>query len=516
MGGEPSRPVDPHVDRCELHKVKVCRSGAIPKQDQLAWKIAEVATDVAPIDAAAQDMVICRVIDNAGVATAACNRRPVVNARSQALAHPRKGGATVLGLANDRRFCAAWAAWANGTAVRELDFHDTFLAADYAHPADTIPPILAVAQQVGKKPNGQPVTGFDVIRGILVAYEIQISLVKGICLHKHKKDHIAHLCPAQAAGIGALLALGTDTIYQAVQQAVHVSFTTRQSRKGEISSWKAYAPAHAGKLAVEAVDRAMRGEKSPSPIYEGEDSVLAYMLDGPNSRYQIPLPKRGEPKTAILESYTKEHSAEYQAQALIDLAFRMRRKIADLARIQRITIHTSDHTHFVIGTGANDPEKMDPNSSRETLDHSAMYIFAVALQDGRWHHEESYTRQRASRSDTVSLWQGISTQLDAKWTQLYHAKRAFGARVEIELENGKTVEDELWVANAHPQGEAPFDRKSYTEKFETLTEGILSERERVRFLDVVHRLPTLATDLVELNVQLEPAKIESCAGHGIF
>ena len=32
-------------------------------------------------------------------------------------------------------------------------------------------------------------------------------------------------------------------------------------------------PAHAGKLAVEAVDRVMRGEGAPSPIYEGEDSV---------------------------------------------------------------------------------------------------------------------------------------------------------------------------------------------------------------------------------------------------
>ena len=42
-----------------------------------------------------------------------------------------------------------WAAWANGTAVRELDYHDTFLAADYSHPGDNIPPILAVAQTMG-------------------------------------------------------------------------------------------------------------------------------------------------------------------------------------------------------------------------------------------------------------------------------------------------------------------------------------------------------------------------------
>ena len=76
-----------------------------------------------------------------------------------------------------------------------------------------------------------------------------------------------------------------ETTYQAVQQALHVTTTTRQSRKGAISSWKAYAPAFAGKMAVEAVDRAMRDEGSPSPIYEGEDGVIAWMLSGPDARY---------------------------------------------------------------------------------------------------------------------------------------------------------------------------------------------------------------------------------------
>ena len=45
-----------------------------------------------------------------------------------------------------------------------------------------------------------------------------------------------------------------DVIYQSVQQALHITVSTRQSRKGEISSWKAFAPAHAGKLAIEAVE----------------------------------------------------------------------------------------------------------------------------------------------------------------------------------------------------------------------------------------------------------------------
>ena len=103
------------------------------------------------------------------------------------------------------------------------DPNDTFLAADYSHPGDNIPPVLAVAQHCGR-------TGMDLVRGLAAAYEIHVALVKGICLHAHKIDHIAHLGPSAAAGIGAALGLGTATVYQAVQQALHVTTTTRQSR----------------------------------------------------------------------------------------------------------------------------------------------------------------------------------------------------------------------------------------------------------------------------------------------
>ncbi len=462
--------------------------------------MAEVAVDPVPVDDKAIDMIINRIIDNASVAIAATNRRPVASARSQALCHPRTGGATVFGMPNSQTFSPEWAAWANGAAVRELDYHDTYLAADYSHPGDNIPPILAVAQQKNR-------TGKDLIRGIATGYELHINLVKGICLHKHKKDHIAHLCPAQAAGIGTLLGLDAETIYQSIQQALHVSFSTRQSRKGEISSWKAYAPAHAGKLSIEAVDRCMRGEGAPSPIYEGEDSVIAYMLDGKGGRYTVPLPEVGEAKLAILESYTKEHSAEYQSQALIDLAFKMRGEISDFDKIKDVVIHTSHHTHYVIGTGAEDPQKMDPKASRETLDHSIMYIFAVALQDGEWHHVKSYTPERAGRADTVRLWHKISTVEDPQWTELYHHsdpdKKCFGARIEITMEDGSKIIDELGRANAHPAGVQPFTRENYTHKFDVITDGIITREERDRFITLVEQLPELTTEEVkQLNVQV--------------
>ncbi|MDZ7799748.1 MAG: MmgE/PrpD family protein [Trueperaceae bacterium] len=500
------------------HHVRVHPSrDALPREEQLAWTLAEVATGTHDVPAAVRDMVINRVIDDAAVAVASLERAPVVAARRQATAHPRPGGATVVGLGNERRVHAEWAAWANAVAVRELDFHDTFLAADYAHPGDNIPPLLAVAQQTGCR-------GRDLLRGIVAAYEVQVALVKGISLHAHKKDHMAHLCPATAAGLGAMLHLPTAQVYQAIQQAVHVAFTTRQSRKGEISSWKAYVPGHSALLAITAVDRAMRGERSPSPIYEGEDSVLAWMLDGPDAHYVVPLPDPDEPRTAILETYTKAHSAEYQAQAFIDLAFEMRTKLpSDPDEIEEIVIRTSHHTHTVIGTGAHDPQKLDPHASRETLDHSLMYIVAVALQDGRWHHEDSYARARATKPDTVALWHKIRTEEDPSWTARYRdpdpGARAFGGTMTVRLRDGREIHGERAVADAHPNGAAPFARSDYLAKFRTLAAGIVPDEEQARYLSLVERLDELTPEEIE-ELDVQAPRVSDAASHrdggGIF
>jgi len=503
-----------------LHEVRAHKEKErLPREQQLAWKIAEVAADPVPVDADVAEMIGSRIIDNASVASASLNRHPVMTARAQAVAHPRGDGATVFGLAARDRFESEWAAWANGVAVRELDFHDTFLAADYSHPGDNIPPILAVAQALSKN-------GKDLVRALATGYEVQVALVKGICLHEHKIDHVAHLGPSAAAGIGTLLNLPVEIIYQAVQQALHVTTATRQSRKGEISSWKAFAPAHAGKLAIEAVDRAMRGEGAPSPIYEGEDGVIAWMLGGWDARYIVPLPAKGEPKRQILDTYTKQHSAEYQSQAPIDLARKLGRQIVektggDWDRVKDILFRTSHHTHYVIGTGANDPQKMDPTASRETLDHSIMYILAVALQDQAWHHVRSYAPERAQRANTVRLWHKIRTEEDKRWTERYHSKDpsklAFGGELIVTLDDGTVIRDEIALADAHPLGAHPFGRPQYVEKFHTLAEDVIAADEQKRFLAAVARLGDLGkSELGELNVVAAAGKLKSNDAKGIF
>jgi 2-methylcitrate dehydratase len=142
------------------------------------------------------------------------------------------------------------------------------------------------------------------------------------------------------------------------------------------------------------------------------------------------------------------------------------------------------------------------------------------LEDGRWHHVDSYSRERAARPETVRLWRSVETREDAEWTRRYHetnpALKAFGGRVEIFFKDGSRIADELSVANAHPLGARPFRRADYIRKFATLTEGLVPARELERFLSQVQRLPDLApADLPLLNIAL-PEHALTIGRPGIF
>ncbi|SDK56403.1 2-methylcitrate dehydratase, partial [Cryobacterium psychrotolerans] len=148
-------------------------------------------------------------------------------------------------------------------------------------------------------------------------------------------------------------------------------------------------------------------------------------------------------------------------------------------------------------------------ASRETLDHSIPYIFTVALQDGSWHHVDSYSPERAGRADTVALWHSVTTVEDPEWTRRYHSldvsEKAFGGRVVITLSTGETITDEIAVADAHPLGARPFGRAEYVNKFRTLAADVLEADEIERFLDLAQRLPELsAHDIGQLTIVARP------------
>ena len=70
------------------HNVRVYPSKIkLDKKKQLAWKISEIASDNAKLNKDSVEMVINRIIDNAAVAIASLNRKPVITAREMAKKH---------------------------------------------------------------------------------------------------------------------------------------------------------------------------------------------------------------------------------------------------------------------------------------------------------------------------------------------------------------------------------------------------------------------------------------------
>ena len=178
----------------------------------------------------------------------------------------------------------------------------------------------------------------------------------------------------------------------------------------------------------------------------------------------------------------------------------MREQIADLEQIEKIVIHTSHHTHFVIGTGANDPQKMDPKASRETLDHSIMYIFAVALQDGtlaprrqlRAEPRRPRRHRAAVAQDRDARGSGVDAPLPLDRSR---TRRRSAAASRSSCRTAAESSTRLAVANAHPLGARPFGREDYIRKFHDADRRRSSRtREANRFLEAAQdlRLPAVS------------------------
>lgn len=469
----------------------------LPREEQSAWKIAELAADRTAVPVETRTMVVNRIIDNTAVAAASARRPAVTVARAQARVHRSTPGAAIFGI--EGTYSPEWAAFANAVAAHEMELHDVYPAADDTHPGANIPALVAVAQHAG-------LGGTDLVNGIATAYEVQIALAREIRPNHSLIDPVGLLGPSMAAGLGTVLRLSPETIYAAIGHAVYL---TRAGHRRPNSRRKGYAAAHAGKVAIEAMDRAMHGERHPTPPEEANDCGYDWLST--EYGYPVRLPEPGDPKIAILDSSPRAHSAAYPGQAWIDLALRMRNRIGRLDAIESIVLHTGHDDQMGLGSGTSRPRTLGPPVSREALGSSVVYMFVVALQDGVWHHEYSHSPERSHRPDTVELWQQISAVENPTETGL-------GARATITTKSGAVFVDELTVPDAHPSGARPFQRRDYIAKFTELADGIIDRREQQRFLDVVTCLSDLKRGTLNmLNPLLSRDVLDSAPmSHGIF
>ena len=73
-------------------------------------------------------------------------------------------------------------------------------------------------------------------------------------------------------------------------------------------------------------------------------------------------------------------------------------------------------------------------------------------------------------------------------TDMRPSAPAFGGELEIVLEDGREIRASKAVADAHPNGAAPWGWEDYVGKLERLTDAIIDAEERDRFVNLAARL----------------------------
>lgn len=453
----------------------------------LADKLARYAFDLAYDDLDPRTILEAkkRVIDALGCAIGAYGQRPVRIARKAAHRMCPSGCSTLLG--SSESSSPEVATFVNGLMVRYLDFNDTYLSKEPAHPSDNLGPTLSVAECEGS-------TGKEFLLSLALGYEIQCRLCDAADIRHRGWDHVCYGLVSSALAAGKLMRLPPKKLTEAVNIALNGHIAMRQVRAGELSMWKGASFAEAARNAVFAAVLAREGMEGPSPIFEGEMGFFR-QVSGP---FALEVGRFGgrNGRFKLVETYIKFYPAEYHAQSAISAALDIRNSIPDMAKVASVMVETHEAGYNILG---KDPEKWKP-TTRETADHSLPYIVGMALLKGKIDNS-SYAEVAMKNPATLDFLQRISVKEDSRLTSLY-PRQGIGNRVTVNLTSGESNSKEVLVPKGHPKN--PMNQDEIEEKFRKLTSRLLPKARADRVLESLWHLDE-ERDLVGITSELKVA-----------
>ncbi len=428
-----------------------------------------------------------RVLDSIGCAFGAYQSEPgrVSRQVASSISASNDCAATLWG--GVHRTSLDWAAFANGCLVRYLDYNDTYLSREPAHPSDNIPAALAAAE-------GGAADGKALIAAIAAAYEVQCRFCDAASLRAIGWDHVTYGAFSSAVAAGMLLKLDAMKLRHALGIAGVASAALRQTRVGELSHWKGCAFANAARHGVYAAMLARAGMTGPHPIFEGEKG-FEKLVSGP-------LPVEGQfatvgvappiPEWMILKTSIKCWPVEYHAQSAVDAALQLRQQIlatrgghtgdAIVDAVREITIDSHDAAVDIIGS---EPEKWRPQN-RETADHSLPYITAAALADGRVTPAQ-FEPERFTDSKLLSLVAKVNVRRHEELSRMY--PDAVGNIVTVTLTDGRSFTRRVDHALGHAHN--PMTDDDVRRKFHRQADPVIGAGKAKALADVVWKLEEL-------------------------
>ncbi len=389
-----------------------------------------------------------------------------------------KAGASLFG---GGQSSVDWATFVNGLLIRYLDYNDTYLSLEPAHPSDNLSAVLSVGEMANK-------SGKDLIVASVLAYELQCRLCDAASLRAHGIDHVTYGAMSSCLAACKLLDLDVSKTTHALGIAGVCNVALRQTRSGELSMWKGCAFANAARNGVFASLLASEGMTGPAPIYEGE---LGFMKLISGDFTLDALGGKDGKSYMINQTYIKFWPAEYHSQSAIDAALQLRPYIGDISNIESIDIHTFNAAVDIIG---KDPEKWNPKT-RETADHSLPYCTAVALMDGDV-TEKQFESHYFSNEKLLALIAKIKLHRDAELNARY--PKGIPNRLTVKLSDGRELVKEVEFPRGHAGN--PMTDDEVEKKFRTMVEPRIGKEKADRILEVCWKFEHLTSvrSLMEL------------------
>ena len=418
-----------------------------------------------------------RFIDSFATAVGAMDADAYAIAKRCALRVQSQPGAGLLG---GGRSSAEWATFVNGLLIRYLDYNDTYLSLEPAHPSDNLAAVLGAGEMAGAD-------GRALITAAVLAYEIQCRLCDAASLRQHGWDHVTYGAISSAVAACKLLGLDATKTTHAIGMAGVANVALRQTRAGELSMWKGCAFANAARNGVFAALLAAEGLTGPAPIFEGELGIMKLLTGA----FTVPvLGGRGTP-FMISQTYIKFWPAEYHSQSAIEAALQLRPEVGDTGNVAAIDIHTFDAAVDIIG---KDPEKWRPRT-RETADHSLPYCAAVALADGDVTRAQ-FDPQRFTDPALLDLVSRTKVHRDPLLSKRY--PQGIPSRLTVTLRNGRQLVREVEFPRGHARN--PMTDAEVEKKFRTLVEPRYGKERADKVLKACWELESLksAGDLVRM------------------
>ncbi|MBI4203847.1 MAG: MmgE/PrpD family protein [Betaproteobacteria bacterium] len=337
----------------------------------------------------------------------------------------RLGGApeaTILG--TTERTSVLGATWANGTAIRYLDYNDTLMSRDPGHPSGNLAGVLALAE-------AQHLNGRELICGLVNAYEIQLRLVDHCgepCLWTRGWDHPTNMVYGSAAAAARLLGLPREKIAHAMAIAGSQANFLSEIRRGVIGKIKGTAEAKAAGDGVFAALLAADGLTGPIKIFEGDYGYLNIVAGGADLD-ALTGPIR---QHKIMRTYLKYYPVETMTQSPVQAALDLRAEHdIDPREIERVVVGLYD---FAFKKPSWDASKLKP-TTRESADHSFNYCVAIALLDGEVTAAQ-FLDSRIQAPDAQDLTARTELVPDPEIENIY--PKFYPGIVTVHMKNGKS------------------------------------------------------------------------------